>query len=1492
MDLNTKEAIPHSVEEIWQATIKRFQERTGQRLDAVSKSPDDLRRALDAHCASQTDAEDVAKVKDVGLKMINCFQLLGGIAAQGASMVFGPAGLCFNALSFLLDIPKKVHEFHGEINAIFAEVGPALVNFRIYQRMEQVSEVDEALRISIYNVMMSFIDLCAKCINIHFEGRWKSIRRHAKRLLLDDQSVKGELDNFKRLTQDQQNLQATLTLEVAIGTGQDVKFVASTVMATKTDVSGLVDAERKRGLDENRRKELDGIKKKLGVKSDTMSNINGSREKMWQNLMKGSVQWLNDVEGYSQWIDPAGVANDPLLLLTGAAGTGKSYLISAIAKNIESYSPTASAERNLLGYYSFSSIGGKSDSDKSSPETAIKYICAQLAEQDTVYAKHIAGVCGDSKKNEKYFKDLDCMTLWNELLVGAPAKNTRHYILLDSLNTLSPEECETLIAALKSKFEDEKSGRVRILLSGQDKAFEGGEIDVDSMPTIDIANENGPDISAFIEKSMEDASLLQDKDDNTEHIRNTVQEKLLDRSNGSYLNVRTDIGKIEEIINSNGSEEDLNKMLQESSRDLELMVRSDIATLEAVLKPNEIDEVNELLVWTVVGVGSFNLDELAAALFLRFQTVSLQPLKQKVVGKYSRIFSLTQDAYVEPKENVEKCVITERDSPRQSGDRKISATITITNADVEKVQRFLWDLNQHAHFGGFSFEHDGTGTVETGRKKIRLNEVDAHLDIVKRAFEFLNDNEKDDRGKSLGNYLMGFLVNHLQPLYEARGLDALPDAEKGYIGYHIYEMFNSGGLIEKNWDFCHWVGWPNSSSDMTVFWNWLDDPVATRRLGSRDKAWLADLKKQTDPNRELLIEVTTMVARRWLQDTEWEVTRLINWIRGVLSLVSGPRILYFCYRWVIDVSLSCEQSAAEESEEGESTNETGTPDNKDDTEADDENEDDGYIVIKPQDSIVEELVKAEKWCKELLKVTDPDSVWYLRLGLTYAEMWEHAHAVEQYKKAANILQAQDPVDKDKLREVYKSLGDWSIAAEAPWNVAAEYYKQAQEQDPANVEILHAMLKLYVSNRQTEEARNILQRVATEKSPDTESTLLVPMLKCAGTKGDVLGVYKTIISLGSSAPELWTKLQQETEAAIVAARAEDNNVDLATMLLHMGSATYYLSEESTDDITRAVGYWQECLSTLRDKVGSDDRDGVDYVEQSTLGYMSKVYLERAIPEQTGQPGEAAATLMELLNSSKTYSNIKYTLASYHTLRGNRGEARNQLRDEMVDAFNILMDDDIANDWEGYQTLRHILNHSGDYEGAMRADQMLSAWSFDETVLKALVASEDGSLNEAATGLVEFYQSECLTEQDQRGNFQKILSEAEQRSADEDEDKASAYKAIHELLTPIGDMRDNYTYCDGCLQDQNYTTSFYGCKVCHNVDLCAECWEKLRGGDRGIVPQCSAWHEWWEAPACTTEQFIRACRGMIQAKDSEMMTVSKWLGGLCDEWGLSKTQWNFE
>jgi hypothetical protein len=778
---------------------------------------------------------------------------------------------------------------------MFAEVGPAIAQFRIYERMEESSQIDEALRLSIYQVMTSFVNLCADCINIHHEGRWKSFRRNAKRILLDDGSVQGELAHFKKLTQDQLNIQATLTLEVAVETGQHVRFMKATTLeidantkVIKGDVSGLVQAEHKRILDDNQKRILSTIKTKLGQKDDKIAAVLEARDTMWEAAVQDSGKWLNEIDAYKQWMDRSSAA-EPLLVLTGETGTGKSFLVSAIAHEIKSANSATRGERSLVGYYSFSMAEKRDrDGDRQRPEAAVKSICVQLAEQDSVYARRVSSVCSEPGKNEKYFRDASCTDLWATLGIGMPTTNTTHYILLDSVSTLSSEDRERLMRAIQQS-DQGRANRGRVLVSGEPAAFQRVQLLSSPAKTIDITKYNEFDIKAFIVKVLKRAALFQGPDKESRRLKKMVEERLLARSNNSYSTIQQDLRKVQEIVNSGGTEEELNRALHETSTDPRVLVRSDIEGLEAVLKPREIEEINELLIWAVAGDVSMTLKELAAALFLRFNTVSLQPLDKKITGKYSKIFTLTYGGrYLALKDHVRDCVVAQRDRPRQSADDpKITATISITNGDLKLVQRFFWDLNHHSSFvNGFKFQPASDQTA-AGQRMIRVNEVDAHLEIVKRAFNLFVQEVVDKRGKALGSYLIRSITTHLKALSEVTGLDELQPADKQLIGSHVYQMFTDGDLIDRNWEFCYAVSWYQDNDDIEVFWKWLDDPVAIEGLGPRDKRWLADLKRDEHRNSSLLTPIMTMIARNWLQKTEWDASAPFRWICGFLTLVSS-----------------------------------------------------------------------------------------------------------------------------------------------------------------------------------------------------------------------------------------------------------------------------------------------------------------------------------------------------------------------------------------------------------------------------------------------------------------------------------------------------------------------------------------------------------------------------------------------------------------------------
>ncbi|KAL4924278.1 tetratricopeptide repeat protein [Aspergillus undulatus] len=1348
--------------------------------------------------------------------------------------------------------------------------------------MEENTYVDEALRTSIDQVMTSFVDICANCINIHREGRWKSFKRTAKRILLDEGSVRDELDNFKKLTQDQLNVQATLTLEVALETNQSVTFIQtsvteidSTTKGIKTDVSGLVEAEHKRGQNDARKKNLETIKEKLGQKDEDIANVIEARDNMWKNSVKESGKWLSEVEEYKQWLDRSS-STTPILALTGDPGTGKSFLVSAIAQDVKSRNSATKAERSVLGYYSFS-IATKTDSDRNRPEMAIKSICTQMAEQDAVYARHVAAVCAESGKDKSYFKDATCRTLWTTLGIGAPAKNAMHYILLDSVSTLSADELQRLRDAIEQSApiaEEDKASPLRILLSGEHSSFENYWLTLVSAKAIDITQFNTSDITAFIVEELKIADLFQGEDQDSLRRRKIVEERLLKRSNNCYATVQQDLGKIKAIVASSGTEEELNRVLQESSTDPEAVVRSELETLGTVLNPREIEEVNELLMWAIVGYNRFELDELAAALYLRFNSVSLQPLARKITGKYSKIFSLSYwGNCLYPRDYVEECVVAERVRPRTTADDpKITATITITNGDVKAVQRFFWDLTHHSSFAnGFEFRPGSDISQET-KRKLQIYRIDAHFEIMKRAFDYftLSSTDEREKGKALAPYLMCYLPDHLKALYEAKGLDELPLPDKQYITSRIYDMFNEGDLIERNWDICERNIWHKSDEEMGIFWKWLDDPVAIAHLGARDRRWLAEIGQSKHPNRSLLIPVMTMIARNWLQATKWDLPKPFHWIDGFLTLGTKPDL-----------------PVGEDNEEGKTKEQPV-----------EETKDDGEIYIWETDSFVEKVKKAERWAKQALNVSEADCTWCIRLGQTYQALEEKEAAMQQFKKAVEMLQSQDPVDKERLCGVLQALGDLEVETKN----ALAYYKQVSELSEGRADILYHLAKGYASSGEAEEAASIIQRAMTEQASDTDSPLLLSMLKKAvydEDVGDLVALFAALRSSFKSSPGQWEVVQQMLEAAIDKARTEDKNEDVAILQFQLGYAMYYMRQEFPEDSAKAVDYWRACLKTVWAQAHYDDNKVLVFIEQESLTCLGKLRIEQAMQADSPNIQFNGHELRDAHDRGIIGTMVRGTLASLYALHGQRDIAREILRVDMVTAFNILIDDDIWNDWESFASIWEYLARTGDFENARKACMLFAGQRFDLEVLKALLVDETPPLEAATAHLVDFYEKQCQDDDytaSQRFNIVWSELGVLSMNAEPDSKDAATWTRVMDILRGFHQLKENSFMCMGCERHFDFEVGFNACKFCYDYAVCDDCLNDLRADKPRRVFSCNKLHDWIKLEPWNMQSYIRAWKRLVPvtAEDGseQLISASKWLGNLCDEWGLDKKEWNFE
>jgi len=532
--------------------------------------------------------------------------------------VFGPADLCFNAISLLLDIPKQIRASHEAVASVFLSVGPVLSQLAIYERIDASRPIHNDLALSINKVMISFVDICAKCINIKYGDKWYKFKKIAKRTLCEDKELEEELANFRSLVGWHNDTQGTLAYELAIDSNTKLTETGARVSNIETGVTALTEAESQRKSEGKRREYLSKIMAAFGISETATTTPRTVCEDIWHKTARGTGQWFKQVEAYQKWADKSCEMTSPLLVLTGEPSTGKSYSVSAIIHHLESVNASsASTERSSISYYFFPALTGKLDDDKQRAETALKWIALRLAEQDIIYAKILAEFCTESRADEKYFQDASCESLWADLKIGSPNRKKTHFILVDGLDNLPEsgrDQLTVVFRQLLSTSSTQKSRNVRVLVCGRPETFDQELYRLAPENTIDIGEYCTEDMQIYISEQLQAAGIFQGQDQRSKDFIDKIGDKLVALPDRSYHRIQTSLRKIEELVVSGGTEQELDDTLEGFTQDPRIMLKAELKKLEATLSARQIDELNELLVWVQYGEGCFFAHELQAAL--------------------------------------------------------------------------------------------------------------------------------------------------------------------------------------------------------------------------------------------------------------------------------------------------------------------------------------------------------------------------------------------------------------------------------------------------------------------------------------------------------------------------------------------------------------------------------------------------------------------------------------------------------------------------------------------------------------------------------------------------------------------------------------------------------------------------------------------------------------------------------------------------------------
>ncbi|KAI4239674.1 MAG: hypothetical protein LQ352_007783 [Teloschistes flavicans] len=1452
-----------SFKRMWEDAQHSFEQTTKKSLVQHNPSLDDVLKDLE----ERFDDDDLDKsgkrqrVKQLASNVLKLIQLLGGIAAQGASAVWGPATQCFSAFNLLLDIPVRISRFHDDLASLFAEISTFLNVFKIYQRVEDFAKVDVELKRCAHKLMVLLVDICALSIDYFSGSRIRKIWSDAKVALFEDDSgVKAKLEEFKTLISHQGQISDAVTLEHVLRsedeqagslkkvldmlkrTSEDTRWKLQEVNEELKDVHNDTRMVAKYVVTSTNQKELqdliEQIYRKLSVDATAISEIEKELGQIQNDSQESTGSWLEDIGVYKKWADLNSEC-DPILWLSGESGTGKTHLaftiLNRLRKRFSSIEGNSSMEVSSVVYrFVRNEKRPRDDTIKHS----LRFVAAELAKQDIVYMKQLSSYLASiepSTIKQKSVKDL-----FGELL-ASPRKNdisnNAYVLLFDGIDQLSVDEARQLADAAYGS----KSSKVRILMTGTSDTLRScSDLTGHGLDLIHVVKYNLPDIERFVQKGLGDCKVLQGDQEEISRIVARVMEDLPRNAKGNFKHAEQIIEQISDAVKKELTEEEITNIISgKTLKDVQKLINE----LNDSLNAHEIDQLNELLVWSIYGYIYFSVDQMEAALFMRTQRKPFQPLRKKVEQKYRSILQINSGEYGVVRTNDEFVdFFLESTRERQGAtedaenDPKISMTIKIDRVNQSQVQRFVWDLSEKALLDKFAFTASTFGPASTA--KVSANATEAHLIIVKRCFDLLLDDPIQET-MALSEYALRWLHVHLGALGSANHKNLLRPAERENIVDSLVNLLQSADTVVQKYlnnNFLHVGRWLDDVLVRVEIINgWLHDSEATKRLGRKERIWL----KQVDSEGWLLAlkAVARMIARQWLCSRRFKAESSFRWIDEYVQIRDEPSEL--------------ENSGASERK----SDEHQTQDTIGDKTAE------GLLPAKAR------IVRAAEWAEKEADMIK-DSLYYERLGQTYLSQNEHDCSIEAFLKAKDLPNSSWTVPQG-LAEAYAASDKKDLAVKERELVTNSLRSQESSTGQINDLVINIFdsAMLHKDLGHTAEAIDCLREAIRLDPSDYQSLYeLLILLIASNAEPEALTILNEMNAEPAKEPKLtrlgsmFIEMVEQTQSSVDFEHFERFEIifqvtrydSLFNAILQTLARTITFKQESTPSSTTTV--IQLCLvygvalagySTQEQRLESamdQWRNGYElglrsqieedwyWASEAATRIFNLHFLKANSPQRSADETESKSTelqtMMERMQMRSIFNGEKLQrrLASFYGLIGKQEAARQLLQNQLKSGIDLLSDDDTGNDEMGYCYIARVLMHTGDHLNA------LSAWSL-WGISKCSSAKEES----------------CLI------------------------------------------------VCDGrCNKSVSWMDSLWFCKVCDNITFHDECLAKVRKGSLNRYV-CSPDHDWLYVPSCVVE-YKATGDGNVRIggefRDNkriggQIVTVEEWLDMIRENWGIEKS-----
>ncbi|KAJ5683311.1 hypothetical protein N7462_006476 [Penicillium macrosclerotiorum] len=1415
----------YNLQEAWDRACGSFAQTTKVDLTASPKYTVD--EVLDQIRAKQDEDDEKNNkyrvAKDVIGKTLTFITVLGGIAAQGASMVFAPSSLCFNAISYLINTGAKYKRIFSSLAELFRRISDVLERCKIYMRLPP-DAVDISLRKIINEELVCFVDICALSIKV-LKGH--KIFTALKVFAFDsDEGVSAQLGRLAALVERESQMRGTLGYESQKITERIVIENRDGTRKISASVDKLLTFEKKRDADSAAKRILNTIDASLDTPSEAYKIVQTTYKRLLNGQVPDSGSWLQTDPLYDAWIS---TQHSPCSILgvSGAEGYGKSFLFAAIIKHLQERDTQDADDLTCVStaYYVF-----EPEQKDTSLIKALKVLAWQVANIDIVYRKDVSSVQTTGVNQ--------IASLWELLFAKSYKSDSTFFLLLDGVDRMDKahlKEFIQVLANLQTVSETWPRFKLRVLLSGRDETMENMKRQIgEGISIMDVASRNSDDMQKFITDRMNKMDILSGSSDQVIHLRREILEALTTETHGDFVNV----GLILHEISGKQRPGEIRDILSRSGGNRSDTIVRKMELLNETLSDEDISDLNDLLTWVVFGKRLLSLQELEAVLFLKTRESSLRSLAEKITSQYSSLIRIQGEPHPVTKiippsswvsmvsDSIEEFLRTAVEPGNPEDVENVELAGDVNELEVRIVRRFLESVCDDKLFQKFGFEDFFQRKLKGKTARVGVDIDMAHLRIAVACLEVISAKESPDTAPLLDYAILNFW-EHLK--------DADPSLthpqHKTAFGPLLVKLFTEEETIERWWTQENtwlrlWI-FTDELSDPVL--KWLRDSAVTKNLSSEQSKWVKSLSSKSEPDADLFEHIARFMARTWLQSGVAEIVYTFNTVYGYINKIENrknPSIKRITGDKDIE---SIEASQIFDTAEW-AQRQIGLKSL-------------GYEETRNLARTLREHGKYTEAIEQFKLASNfENDNWVAQWGLAdcYAFQKEYDRAIEILEAVKKRIETGEVAESEDARVdlpyISRDLAEWNKEAGHSEQTLA-IYEGLLRDNPDDCDTVLSLMMLF---HQNENYPGLLEFLKSRKDSMEESSGMDRWTQAFHAHYNNEEYHEALFALASAQENFDMVLDSYNVAATAAQKRysearnsgntseeEFSRVCQALLMHNAALLSYKHAGHNVERTEFAIDQWMRVLQ-------------MDEREESYLSHVKTFVcnkLARVCFQEARRDPATAGPYLEHLNEVAVFKSTgslgwgydgaypTRLLARWHALQGDEQKAKDVLRAHVKLNMDILSDEDPLNDWQGYRGLAMHLMFAGQEADA------LAAWSL-------------------------------------------IVPVDDEKSEDSQSGDGSADKKLE------GPLRD---VCDGdCDTKWTFSDDIYVCRDCDYMEFDERCLKKLREGTLGSFI-CDKDHEMMHVPAYDPAKRQRIGEGNVQVGE-HILPIEEWLERIKADWAI--------